>query len=188
MHLVNFKISCNLSQSLHFKSLFWDSRQSCNKANYILPTYSDTNYILPFRKVMKYWTKARLKPRGQIPKSVSVSDVRALLRSLIPFSFVDCNTLISLGLVPQFDSNSTWQVSWDFGISNILPGFTFTPSCSGLAGPACWDCPATCLASVVSLTTEEKRFYNPFLIGFLTKMKIMWLKLPAWSSPWLVFA
>jgi len=51
--------------------------------------------------VEKYWTKAALKPAGQTPTLwLSMSNVKALFRSLIQFSFVDCNTLPCLGLAP----------------------------------------------------------------------------------------
>ena len=39
---------------------------------------------------------------------------------LTPFSFVDCNTILSPGLVPLLFSSFSWQVSHSFGISKIL--------------------------------------------------------------------
>ena len=71
--------------------------------------------------VRKYWTKARLKTSWANSKlCISMSDVKALFSSLIPFSFVDCNTLLSLGLVPLSVSSFPWQVSHNSGIYNIF--------------------------------------------------------------------
>lgn len=47
------------------------------------------------------WTKAKQEASWANAKScISTSDVRALLRAPTPFSFVDCNKLLCLGLVP----------------------------------------------------------------------------------------
>ena len=51
---------------------------------------------------------------------ISMSDVKMLFRSLTLFSFVDCSTLLSLGLVLLPVSSSPQQGSHGSGISNIL--------------------------------------------------------------------
>jgi hypothetical protein len=51
------------------------------------------------------------KPAEPSPNSASpMSDVKAFFRSPTPFSFVDCNILLSLGLVPFFVSSFPQQV------------------------------------------------------------------------------
>ena len=85
--------------------------------------------------VRKYWTKVRLKTnRSDSKYCISMSDIKGLFTSPTPFSLVDYNTLLSLGLVPHPVSSSLWQVCHDSGISTswALPkvnlGFTFTVS------------------------------------------------------------
>ena len=69
----------------------------------------------------KYWTKARLKHSWANSKlCMSMSDVKMLFKSPTLFSFVNCNTLLSLVLVLLPVSSSPWQVSLYSDISNIL--------------------------------------------------------------------
>lgn len=68
--------------------------------------------------VRKYWTKTKCWANSRL--CIAVSDVKALFRSPTPFIFVDCNTLLALGLVPFPVSSLPWQVSHSSGISNIL--------------------------------------------------------------------
>ena len=51
---------------------------------------------------------------------ISMSDVKTFFRSQTPFSFVDCNKLLSLGLVRLPANRFSWQVFHVSGISNIL--------------------------------------------------------------------
>ena len=94
-------------------------------------------------------------------------DVKALFRSPTPFSFVDCNTLLSLELFPFPVSGSPQQVSHESGIFNILglqgnSGFIFTASHNGLSKPPCPKTSDTCLASTTFLSLVG-RFHTPFL-------------------------
>ena len=66
------------------------------------------------------WTKARVKASRVISKFCVSMSLTARLRSLTPFSFVDCNILLFLGLAPLPVGSFTWQVSHDSGGSNIL--------------------------------------------------------------------
>lgn len=100
----------------------------------------------------KYWAKTNLKTSwGNSKVWISTTDVKALFRSPTPFSFVDCSTLLSLGLLPHPVSRFLRLVYHDSGIANIMgfPGFTLTASCNGLSGPSCRDVPDTHLASVM---------------------------------------
>ena len=97
------------------------------KTDHILPTYNGTGYIhYHFQVYGKEHSKEILdqsKTKNQFENSklcISMSDVKMFFRSPTPFSFVDCNTLLSLGLVPLPVSSSPWQVSHGSGISNIL--------------------------------------------------------------------
>jgi hypothetical protein len=47
--------------------------------------------------VIKYWTR---KPAGQTPNWDLMSNAKILFRSSTSFICVDCNALLSLGLVP----------------------------------------------------------------------------------------
>jgi hypothetical protein len=59
-------------------------------------------------------------PAGQTPNSLSPCLMpRGLFRSLTPFSFVDCNTLLSLGLIPLPVSSFPRQVPHDSSMPNI---------------------------------------------------------------------
>lgn len=95
----------------------------------------------------KYSTKARLKTkRVNFKLCTSTSDINTLFSSLTPFRFVDCNTLLSLGLVPHLVIRDPWEVSQDSGISNSLAfpkHLTFTASHNGLSRPPCRSSPAT---------------------------------------------
>lgn len=51
---------------------------------------------------------------------ISMSDVQVFFRSLTPFSFVDCNIVLQLGLVPHLVCSSSWKISRGSGISNSL--------------------------------------------------------------------
>ena len=102
-----------------------------------------------------------------------MSDVKKLFRSPTPFSFVDCSTLLSLGLVPLPVSSSPQQVSHDSGISNISglqgnPGFTFPASCNGLSRPLCRDIPNTHLTSATFLSCRG-RFHMAFFLSLTLK-------------------
>ena len=95
------------------------------KADHIPPAYNGTRYTLQrWRKenlVREYWTKARWKTSWENSKlCISMFDVRILFRSPTLFSVVNCNTLLSLGLVPRPVSSSPQQVSHGSCISNIL--------------------------------------------------------------------
>ena len=71
--------------------------------------------------VRKYWTKARPRPTGKILNlAISVSNLKVLFISSSSISFVDYNTLLSLGLDPFPVKNVPWQVSHGSGIFNIL--------------------------------------------------------------------
>jgi hypothetical protein len=84
--------------------------------------------------VRKHWTKARPETRWASSRlCISRSDVKAAFRSPTPFSFVDCSTLVSLGLVvyevcillgmyhTTLASSTSWGLQQD-------PCFTFTAS------------------------------------------------------------
>ena len=121
----------------------------------------------------KYWTKAKLKTSWANSKLyISVPDVKMLFRSPRPFSFADCSTLLSCGLVPLPVSSSPWQVSHNSGISNIL-GFPrqsrlqLHSSGNGLSdSPPFRDTHDTCLASA-PFCKHRGKFHNPFML-FLT--------------------
>ena len=71
--------------------------------------------------VRKSWTKARLEAIwASFTLCTSMSDINALFRSTTSFSFVVCNKLLSLGLLPLPVSSFSWQVSLGSGISNLL--------------------------------------------------------------------
>jgi hypothetical protein len=50
-------------------------------------------------RTSKYWTKARPKT-SWANSELSTYGVKMFFRSPTPFSFADCNTLLSLGLIP----------------------------------------------------------------------------------------
>ena len=86
------------------------------KADRTLPIYNVKGSMAG-----KYWTKARLKTSWANSKlCISMSDVKVLFRSPTPFSFVDCNTLLSLGLVPLPIISFPQLISHGSGISNTL--------------------------------------------------------------------
>ena len=100
-------------------------------------------------------------------------DVKALFRSLTPFTFVDCNLLLFPGLVPLSVSSFPQQLSHDSGISRVLglqgnPGYTLTALHNGLSR----DTPDTCPTPAAFLSHEE-RFHNPFLLSLTLKPEPM---------------
>ena len=70
--------------------------------------------------VRKYCAKIRKTRCANTKLLISMSDVRVLFRSPSPFSFVDCNTFLSPGLVPYSVSSSAWQISHDSDLSNTI--------------------------------------------------------------------
>jgi hypothetical protein len=69
----------------------------------------------------KYWRKVKLKT--SLPNSnlcIFMSDVKVLFRTPTPSSFLDCNTILSLGLHLLPVSSFSQQVAHHFGISNTL--------------------------------------------------------------------
>lgn len=69
----------------------------------------------------KYQTKAKLEIGwANSELCISMSDVKVLFRSPTSFIFVECNTLLSLGLFLLPVSSSPWHVSHNSGISSIL--------------------------------------------------------------------
>jgi hypothetical protein len=74
------------------------------------------------QKILKGNIKPRqdLKPAGQTPNSASPCLMSKLFRSPVPFSFVDCSSLLFLELVPQSVIRSSQQVSHGSGIFIIL--------------------------------------------------------------------
>lgn len=109
----------------------------------------------------KYWPKARPNPAVQTPNSISISDVK--FRSATPFSFVDCSTLLSLGLFPllaaffgRYHRTLESLTSWDFKGNT---GFAFTALQSG---PPSRDTPTILLVSVTFLG-PGRRSHRPFL-------------------------
>ena len=103
------------------------------KRDHILPTcnVTVTEYTLPFQTgekgaiVRKYLTKGRLKTRRANSKfCFSMSNVKVLIRSLIPLSFVVCNILLPLELVPYPVCSFPGQGSHDPAIFNILGSST----------------------------------------------------------------
>jgi hypothetical protein len=87
----------------------------------------------------KYWTKPRPKNRWANSKlSISMSDVKALFRSATPFWFVDCNSILSLWLVPLSVSRFPQQIAHCHSISNILGSprqLQLQTSCSNVWDP-----------------------------------------------------
>jgi hypothetical protein len=125
--------------------------------------------------VRKYWSKAQPNPANS-KHCISISDVKMLFRSPTSFSFVDCNTLLSLELFPFPVSGSPQQVSHESGIFNILglqgnSGFIFTASHNGLSKPPCPKTSDTCLASTASLS-HGGSFQNPSLLSLTLKPEI----------------
>lgn len=60
------------------------------------------------------------RPAGQAPISASPCLMSKVFRSPTPFSFVDCNTCLSLGLFLFLVCSSSWQSSHNSAITNIL--------------------------------------------------------------------
>ena len=96
-----------------------------------------------------------------------MTDVKVLFRAPTPFSFVDCSTLLSLGLVPlPVSRHPPWQVSHVSGISNILDSprqssSNFIASHSGFSSrPPFGDNPYTCLVSVAFFHNSFSSIYN----------------------------
>lgn len=120
----------------------------------------------------KYWAKARPKTSWTNSKlCISTSDDKTLFRPPTPFSFVDCHTLLSLGLVPLPVSSSPQQVSHSSGIPQHLGvSKAIQASLSQLHAVASLGLHAgtflTRLASVVFLRCGG-RFHNLLLV-FLT--------------------
>lgn len=95
---------------------------------------------------------------------------KALFRSPIPFSFVDCSILFSLELVPLPVISSPPQVSYGSGISNILgsPRQSRLQLCSGLSGPPC----RTPWPQQLSLATEGDSI-APLLYSWLWSRRLV---------------
>lgn len=102
-----------------------------------------TGYVLPFQKeggsrVRTFCNKAE-SPRTGFRFCIPVSDVKMGFRSLTPFSFVDCNILLFVGLVPQSAAllgrcPTTLASPRSWGLQGN-PGFIITASFSVLPGP-----------------------------------------------------
>lgn len=58
----------------------------------------------------KCWTKARVKPSRKNSKSRSILDANRL-GWLFPYSFADCNILLSFRLIPCPVCSSPWHIS-----------------------------------------------------------------------------
>ena len=91
-----------------------------------------------------------------------MSEVKMFFRSPTPFYIVNCNTLLSLGMIPLPVSIFPWQVSHSLASQTSWglqanPGFNFRASHNGLFRPPFRDTPDTCLASAT--------FLNPFLLS-----------------------
>lgn len=123
--------------------------------------------------VRKYWTKARLKPSYANSKQFLMLWMASLCLVPRPFSFVNCNMLLSLGLVLLPVSSSLWQISHDLCIFRIL-GFprqsrlhlhrlTQWPLWTSMQGT-----PDTGLASVAFLS-HGGRLHNLFLASLTLK-------------------
>lgn len=70
--------------------------KTTKKANYVFPTYNDTESILA--EVMEYWTKVRLELSRENTKSCSsMSNIKGLGCFCLS-SFVSCNVFFLLGL------------------------------------------------------------------------------------------
>jgi hypothetical protein len=98
-------------------------------------------------------------------------DVKALFRSLTPFTFVDCNLLLFPGLVPLSVSSFPQQLSHDSGISRVLglqgnPGYTLTALHNGLSR----DTPDTCPTPAAFLS-HGRRFHNYFPVSLIIKIE-----------------
>jgi hypothetical protein len=116
--------------------------------------------------VRKYWTKTHL---GKLQTLYLYFWCQMFFRSSTPFSFSDCNILLSLGLVPLPVSRCSMamasQTSW--GLQGNL-AFTITASYNGISGSPFGDTPVIYLGSVAFLTCRE-RFHNPFLLSLTLK-------------------
>ena len=142
-------------------------------SDHILPIYNGTEHTVPFKNIGKGSSISSLDQS----KTWKLTDrhqtlhlhVRCIFRSPTPFSFVDCKTFLSLGLVSHPGNNFPQQVSNSSGISNLLwvsMTIQASPLHNGLSGPPCKDTPDTCLASVAFLS-HWGRFHNPFLLSWL---------------------
>lgn len=73
--------------------------------------------ILKYReesRVRKYWIKARPKARwARVKLCINMINVKTLFRCPTAFSFVDCNTPLSLGLVPLHGNSFPLRLSHD---------------------------------------------------------------------------
>jgi hypothetical protein len=96
------------------------------KVDHIFPTCNGTAHTLPNitiskgRKehIEKILGQSNTKTVAQTPNSASPSLMQKSLS--IPFSFVDCNTHLSLGLFLLPVSSFPWQASHGSDISTIL--------------------------------------------------------------------
>ena len=113
------------------------------KTDDIRPTMAEDIHYHPRREEKEHReeTLGQGRPKTSRANShlwISMSDVKVLFRSPTPFSFVDCNTLLSLGLVPFFVSSFPQQVfeaalasSTSWGLQHNL-GFTSIALCDVL--------------------------------------------------------
>lgn len=156
----------------------------------MLPTHSVTHRIniniSRERKcsiLMKYWTKAKLKPsRANSKPCSSMSSVKGLLW-LFPSSFADCETLLSssgstsVGAVPgSYPMALAPPTSWDLQYSSLSQLHAVAT-----LGLSARTSQAHTWPLQLSLTTEDP---TPFtLISFMTlKARITWLMLPSSSA------
>ena len=64
----------------------------------------------------RWWNKERPKPsRANSKFCNSVWDAKVLLRAPTPLRYVDCNTLLSLGLIPNLVCSILWKISHNSG-------------------------------------------------------------------------
>jgi hypothetical protein len=134
--------------------------------------------------VRKYWTKARPRPTGKILNlAISVSNLKVLFISSSSISFVDYNTLLSLGLVLLPISSFPWQdptVSHfhHLGVCKVIQASLV----KGLSRPSCSNIPNICLASKAYLSNGE-RLHNYVPVSLTLKPQ-PWI----WSYEVLLFA
>ena len=81
----------------------------------------DKSYHSKRSIVRKHWTQAKQKSSWENSKlCILMCDVKALFRCPISFNFVDCNTLLFLGLIQLPVNSSPQQVYHCSGTANIL--------------------------------------------------------------------
>lgn len=114
-----------------------------------------------------------------------MSDIKALFRSPIPFSFVECNTRLYLGMVAFPVSSFPQQVSHSSCVSNILGSprqnrLHLNSFTHGLSRLPCRDTPATHLALATFLSLRW-RFHNLFYLFLTLKPE---LQMPSSATCW----